>query len=342
MKLTHLGASSIGMVFLFPASSVAHHAFAGVFDMDNVTELKGEVIELLWRNPHVRFSVRNEEGEVWEIETNSVSILSRMDITSKLMSVGDSIMVAGFKAREGRLGMWTNNVMLSDGREVVTRPGVDPYWTDSTLGTSEIWLAEGSAANTTGAADLGLFRVWSTHFTGPSRSLFERDLPLTPAATAARAAFGTGEVVGVLGDCIVKGMPMIMAQPYPVQFVDQGDVVLFQMEEYDAVRTIYMDPDADVEMTPTKFGRSKGRWVGEELHVTTTNIDWPYFDSSGIPQSEAIELYERFSVSEDGSRLNYHLTATDASTFTRPVDLDKAWMWRPGEVVRPFECTPSE
>jgi hypothetical protein len=342
MKLSHLCARFIGTVVLFPVSSVAHHAFAGVFDMDNVTELKGAVTEILWRNPHVRFSVSSEEGEVWKIQTNSVSILHRMDITPELMSVGDSITVAGFKARNGRLEMWTNNVMLSDGREVVMRPGVAPYWADSTLGTSEIWLAEGSATNATDAADLGLFRVWSTHFTGPSRSLFQSDLPLTPGAAAARAAFGTGEVVGVLGDCIVKGMPMIMAQPYPVQFVDQGDVVLFEIEEYDAVRTIFMDPDADIEMTPTRLGRSKGRWVGEELHVTTTNIDWPYFDGSGVPQSEAMELYERFSVNEDGSRLNYHLTATDASTFTRPVDLNKAWMWRPGEIVRPYECTPSE
>ena len=342
MKLTRWLASSIAMAFLFPVASVAHHAFAGVFDIANITELEGEVTELLWRNPHVRFSLRNGEGEVWEIETNSVSILSRMEITSDLMSVGDNVMVAGFKARDGRQEMWTNNVMLSDGREVVMRPGVDTYWTDSTLGTSEVWLAEGSVTNTVDASDLGLFRVWSTHFTGPSRSLFERDLPLTPAAAAARAAIGTSGIVGVLGDCIVKGMPMIMAQPYPVQFVDQGDVVLFRMEEYDAVRTVYMDPDVDVEMTPTIFGLSKGRWVGEELHVTTTNIDWPYFDSSGVPQSEAMELYERFSVSEDGSRLNYHLTATDASTFTRPVDLDKAWMWRPGEVVKPFECTSSE
>ena len=88
--------------------------------------------------------------------------------------------------------------------------------------------------------------------------------------------------------------------------------------------------------------QAAGRWVGAELHVTTRHIDWPYFDSSGLRQSEAIELYERFSLSEDGSRLNYQLTATDPATFTQPVELDKAWMWRPGEVVRPYECTPSE
>ena len=349
MKLTHWFSGFVPIAFLFPIASVPHHAFVGVFDMGSIVEINGELTELLWRNPHVRFSIRNLDGEVWEIETNSVSILSRMDIGPEIFSVGDNIRVAGSPALDGSLAMWTNNVMLSDGREVVMRPGVDPYWAgvDGVHGNSDIWLAEGSAISATDNNDLGLFRVWSTHFTGPSRSLFgsrafplELDLPLTPAAAGAVSSFG--EVVNVLGDCVAKGMPMIMEQPYPVEFVDQGDVILFRMEEYDAVRTIYMDPNVDIDMTPVRLGRSKGRWVGEDLHVTTTSIDWPYFNARGVPQSEAIELYERFSVSDDGSRLNYYLTAIDPATFTRPVELDKAWMWRPGEVIKPFECTPSE
>jgi hypothetical protein len=102
-----------------------------------------------------------------------------------------------------------------------------------------------------------------------------------------------------------------------------------------------MDAEAEIDESPARLGRSRGHWVGDELHVTTRNIDWPYFDSSGTPQSDAIELYEVFSLSEDGSRLNYRLTATDPATFTEPVELDKAWMWRPGEVVKPYGCTPS-
>ena len=340
MKSVGWGISSLGVAILFPVPSLAHHAFSGVFDMDNVTELTGELTELLWRNPHVRFSIRTAEGETWEIETNSVSILRRMDISPEIMTVGDNITVAGFRARNGRQDMWTNNVLLEDGREVVTRPGVEPYWLDSALGTSEVWLAEGTDARESEAEALGIFRVWSTHFTGPTRDLFDSDLPLTPVAAVIQAAFDP-VADDPIGDCIPKGMPWIMSQPYPMQILDRGDVILFHMEEYDAVRTFYMDPDTTIEETPTKLGRSRGRWVGDELHVTTRHIDWPYFNSSGIRQSEAIELYERFSLSDDGSRLNYHLTATDPATFTGPVELDKAWMWRPGEVVRPYECTPS-
>ncbi len=341
MRLVRWNIGLVSGVLLLPAPGTAHHAFTGVFDMDNVVEVTGELTELLWRNPHVRFSVRTAEGETWEIETNSVSILRRMDISSEIMSVGDNISIAGYKARSGSQDMWVNHVLLANGREVVTRPGVEPYWSDSTLGTSEIWLAEGTDARDSEAGARGIFRVWSTHFTGPSRDLFEPDLPLTAAAAAVQAAFDP-VADDPIGDCNPKGMPWIMSQPYPMQIIDRGDVILFHMEEYDAVRTFYMDPETETDDSPTRLGRSQGRWVGDELHVTTRHIDWPYFNSSGIRQSDAIELYERFSLSEDGSRLNYRLTATDPATFTEPVELDKAWMWRPGEVVRPYECTPSE
>ena len=51
-------------------------------------------------------------------------------------------------------------------------------------------------------------------------------------------------------------------------------------------------------------------------------------------------MEEIFRVSEDGSRLEYELTLDDPSTFTESIHLDKQWMWRPGEQVRPYECTP--
>jgi hypothetical protein len=53
-------------------------------------------------------------------------------------------------------------------------------------------------------------------------------------------------------------------------------------------------------------------------------------------------MTERFSVSDDGSQLEYELTVVDPATFTEPVVLDKQWIWRPGEQVRPYDCTPAD
>ena len=73
-------------------------------------------------------------------------------------------------------------------------------------------------------------------------------------------------------------------------------------------------------------------------NVTTRGIDWPYFDQSGLRQSEMIETVERFTLDSAGSRLDYALTVTDPWLFAEPVTLTKSWRWVPGDEVLPFDC----
>jgi len=47
---------------------------------------------------------------------------------------------------------------------------------------------------------------------------------------------------------------------------------------------------------------------------------------------------ERFTVSDDGSRLNYSLVADDPIVFTAPVELERAWLWEPGIELMPYDC----
>ena len=72
-----------------PSINFAHHAWASIFDMSTVTEFQGEITRLMWRNPHVRFTIETAEGMLLDIETNSLSILRRMDVTPDLLAVGD-------------------------------------------------------------------------------------------------------------------------------------------------------------------------------------------------------------------------------------------------------------
>ncbi len=73
--------------------------------------------------------------------------------------------------------------------------------------------------------------------------------------------------------------------------------------------------------------------------VETDRISWRYFNQVGLLQSEAIELVERFTPSEDGARLDYELTVTDPALFTEPAVLTMSWVWVPGDQVLPFDCT---
>ena len=79
---------------------------------------------------------------------------------------------------------------------------------------------------------------------------------------------------------------------------------------------------------------------GNTLIVRTTRVNWPYFDSIGIvPQSEAVEIAERFTLSDDETRLTYDLEVSDPATFTAPVSARWEFGWRPDMVVEPFDCT---
>jgi hypothetical protein len=69
-------------------------------------------------------------------------------------------------------------------------------------------------------------------------------------------------------------------------------------------------------------------------------VNWPYFDSAGsIPQSDAVEITERFVVREDENQLVYERSVSDPATFTEPVSQTVVLEWRPDLVVEPWKCT---
>jgi hypothetical protein len=327
-----------------PIVGSAHHAAAAIYDRNRIVEVEGRVSAVAWRNPHVRITIQAaSDGETWEIESNSVSILSRMDITPEVVREGDTVRVAGWPARRSEHALFVMNMLLADGREVLLTPGIEPRWSSDTLGTSSAWLGTDSAARGASDSGLGLFRVWSEDLSNPRLfndvTTADHEWPLTAAAAAARAAWDPVADSPYLG-CTTMGMPRIMGQPYPIEFVDRGASILLRIELYDAERTIHMEQPQDAaEQAPSALGYSLGRWEGETLVVQTSRVDWPYFDQTGVPQSEDVEIVERFTPSDDGARLYYALTVTDPATFTEPVTLEKFWVWRPGEAIQPFECS---
>ena len=338
-------ATCSGFLF-FPITAFGHHSISATFDAENTIELEGEITRVLWRNPHVRFTInaRDESGQevLWEVESQSVSTLRRKNVTTVLVAVGDRVRVAGNPSRRAVNEMHASNMLLPSGQEVVLRGAGKPRWTDRALGTSGPGFA--SAGDTSDPAR-GIFRVWSTVFSAPmllpeiNASFDLNSYPLTDSARAAVAAFDPAED-SPIGNCEAKGMPTIMEQPFPMEFTERGENILLHLEEYDLVRTIHMGTGAPLEeQSASLLGYSAGQWDGGTLVVTTTSVNWPHFDTVGIPLSEAVEIVERFTSSEDGSRLDYGMTVTDPATFTEPVSLEKYWLWLPDIEVGRYECT---
>ena len=342
---TRLSRAAVGLAAALSITAAsAHHSARITYDMDTVIEIQGEITGVTWRNPHVRFTLSgmDEDGEsvTWNVESIPVTRLSRVGITPDMLGVGDSVTVAAYPARRPVRDAYAINMLLADGREALLDTPV-PRWTNNTVGTG---LDE--TPGTPGAdPSLGIFRVWSTDgsfLRTETRFLTDGgalDYPLTEAARAAQAAWDPLDPDNPFLTCIPKGMPIIMQQPNPVEFIDEGDRIVFRMEEFDAMRVIHMSGNADGQDAPhSRMGHSIGRWEGNTLVVRTSRINWPYFDQNGLPQSDAVVTVERFTVNEEGSRLDYELIVTDPWLFTEPVTLGKSWRWIPGDEVLPFNC----
>ena len=320
------------LALIVSADALAHHAFTG-YDTDNPQSMEGEVTAVFWRNPHIVVTIErvleNGEREIWEAEGGALNSLLRAGVGRDVVAVGDRVSLFGVLSRREQHHMAVYTMTASDGSQV-------PLWPRraAQIG-AEVGVALFSdAAQEEGARQArGIFRVWSRDGSWSSHSQF------TEAASTAREAFDPAEDNPAL-DCIPQGMPSIMSNPFPIEFVDARDRIILRLELWDGVRTIHLSEDvSSEELHPSPLGYSTGRWEDSTLIVETRRINDRYFDMVGTPQTDAIEVVERFALNQTQDRLDYHAVITDHATFTEPATLSGSWSWVPGEEVKPFECT---
>ncbi len=326
------------VILAIPTAVSGHHSSAE-YDQTVVIELEGEIANVLWRNPHVmlEFAADDDAGETWELEGAALSSQRRRGVTPDLVEVGDRVRVAGYPSTRRDRHMLTEHVLLPDGMELLLGSTREPRWSDVELGSSAWTVDPSEAARAQGN---GLFRVWSRgagvrpwYFREPS------EFALTDSALVVAASFDPFEDNPVL-DCTAPGMPALMGNPYPMEFVEMDNGMEIRYEEFDAVRTIHLDAtrsDANIDSSP--LGYSVGRWEGDTLAVTTTWINWPHFGRIGIPQTEAVEVVELFTVIDNGNRLDYQLTIFDPGVLLEPFSWEAHWVWRPGERLESYNCT---
>jgi hypothetical protein len=116
-------------------------------------------------------------------------------------------------------------------------------------------------------------------------------------------------------NCLPPGMPGIMTQPYPMEFLLTPGKVTIVIEAYTQVRHIYTDgrklPD---EPNPKFFGTSVGRWEGDTLVAESVGFSPIISLTGGVHPSDKMRIVERF-------RLSGPDTMTIETTITDPVVL---------------------
>jgi hypothetical protein len=112
----------VAAIALAGAPLVAHHSFAAEFDASKAIRITGTLTKVEWTNPHIYFylDAKDEQGNQvrWTCESAAPGALSRRGFKRGDLKLGDTIVVDGYRAKNGANLVDARRVTLGDGRIV--------------------------------------------------------------------------------------------------------------------------------------------------------------------------------------------------------------------------------
>jgi hypothetical protein len=141
----------------------------------------------------------------------------------------------------------------------------------------------------------------------------------TPAAEARRKELQSrGAEDNQTANCLPPGMPGIMGQPYPMEFLLTPGKVTIVIEAYQQVRHIYTDGrPLPADPDPKFHGTSIGRWDGDTLVVETIGFSPLTELARNVPHSGKMRIVERFRLA-DSDTMAIETTITDPDVLRAP------------------------
>jgi hypothetical protein len=115
---------ALALAALSGSHAQAHHSFAAEFSYELSGTITGEVVEVLFVNPHARYfiAVKDDSGKevLWDAQTRSPNALTGVGWNKDSIHVGDQVTIEGNLGRDNAHKIWINEVRKESG--VVIRP----------------------------------------------------------------------------------------------------------------------------------------------------------------------------------------------------------------------------
>jgi hypothetical protein len=314
-------AGAAALTFLAAAApAAAHHSVAAEFDTSLQGELEGEITQVWFTNPHVRYrlTVKSADGttEDWELQAGNVTTLLRQSWTADSLRVGDRVTVAGDLGRAGAKKMRIREVVMADGRILPPR-GAAQSDRNTIFASADKYYGYNARKNT-----------YPIDITGPWRNDYKwrvtvDDLepkPIPFTAEGKRLFDATEPWHDYALRCMAMGLPRVFGAPYNVDIVDAGNHYLMVYIEHNTPRRVWMDGrTAPADTPPTPMGFSVGRWEDDVLVVETTYLTAGWLDGSGLPmKGEGTRIVERYVFSDDRLSIDRTMTIYDPY-YTAPL-----------------------
>lgn len=144
-------------------------------------------------------------------------------------------------------------------------------------------------------------------------------------------------------DCTPQGdgLQHQIAAPPAIKFEHLDDRITITYEYWNAVRTIYLDgrslPD---DLESSRLGYSIGRFDGNTLVVTTDGLTPSQISLGGnkFYLSEGARFIERYTLSEDGERMDILWNVFDPVNMRGPYRGRMSWLQAPGWELDKWSC----
>lgn len=156
---------------------------------------------------------------------------------------------------------------------------------------------------------------------GPGRAGRGGGPSLTPAyAAKAQARASNPAEDAQAANCLPPGLPAIMNQPYPMEFLLTPGQVTIVIEAYSQVRHIYTDGrPLPADPDPLFYGTSVGHWEDDTLVVETVGLA-QVPRGLAFPYSDKLKVAERFRLTGPDT-MTIETTLIDPEAFTAPYSM---------------------
>jgi uncharacterized protein DUF6152 len=119
----------LAALLLISISAYAHHSQQATYDLNKKVEVKGKLVQFMFRNPHAFVTVEapdeNGQPQKWSVEWAGAAQLGGQGVTRDSFKIGDVVTITGNPSRtavDHRMHMLTIK-RESDGFGWGTRPG---------------------------------------------------------------------------------------------------------------------------------------------------------------------------------------------------------------------------
>ena len=330
------------LILLLPLTTVQAHHSRTAFDLDTEISVKGTVMAMRWRNPHVRYvlEVVNEKGvnETWAFDGSAIVDLVKNGWMEDTIKVGDEVTFKVFPNRknaqrrpEKKSGLY-NRVILADGTSL---PPVGGAETPAPVTAGESGDTSKEKTNVFGEYGVTTSKdfsgTWEYYLTLDEILVLGMGLthpwPLSQKGQENYAAYDSKDDPAFT--CQEYGAPQIIFDVYARNWTRHEDRIVVKTEGKETEqRVIWLDGrNKPADYRPNPVGFSSGRFdeFGSLIVETTGFPATRWGIDYGLDSSTQKKLTERYTLTNGrklgGTRMFVEALVEDPVYLARPFSI---------------------